>query len=111
MFRRSDAIHEYSPSSIARTPSMGSMESRRQTRAAEIPNARPIAAVAMAPETPFDRRLPNVAFSRNPANGRRGISASKTSPFERRERIRAERLAMPEERDDDGQPDRRLGGR
>src|SRR5262245_4900738 len=96
---------------MARTPPTGSVPSRRQTTASDTPNDRPIIAVASAPETVLDRRRPTAALMRNPMNGRSGISSSTQSPLQRREHVGTERLFVTEERDDDRQPDSRLGRR
>src|SRR6187401_2218420 len=106
-----DAIHVKTCCSIARTPPTGLEPSRRQTVAADTPKARPIAPVAIAPDTAFGSTRRKTVLSRNPTNGRRGIRISTRSPLQRRESIRVQRFPVPEECNDDGQPDGRLGRR
>src|SRR5690348_833931 len=96
---------------MERTPPMGSTPSKCHTEKAASPNDTANAPVATPPESAFGRRRPKTALMTKPTNGRSGISASTPSPFQAREDIGTEGLTMPEERDDDGQADGRLGGR
>src|SRR5207248_10985261 len=109
----------------------------RPTDAIDTRNDAIIAPHAVPPETPLLRRRPTLAFTRNPTNGTSAISSSMTkrrrskaehadknclaercercvhtfsvaSPFERRPGVGVQRLAMPEERDHDGQTHRRF---
>src|SRR6187402_716663 len=73
--------------------------------------ARAMAPVATAPVMFFERRRPTLTLKRNPRNGRSGIRYSTRSPLQRREGIRVQRFLVPEERDDNRQPDGRLGRR
>src|SRR5215467_3526366 len=103
-----DEIHVYAYWTSARFS--GSNETSRVTAAAEIANDNSIAPHAIVPEAPLLRRRWKLAFSRKPTNGRRGISSSNESPFQARKRRGIQRLAVPEQRDHDRQPDRGLGG-
>src|ERR1700730_14519652 len=86
-----------------------------QTATTATPNDAIIEPQARAPAAALLTRRPRKAFSRNPANGNSGIRTSISArfplPFQRRERVRVERLAMPEETDHDGEPDGGLGRR
>src|SRR5688572_7224624 len=102
------AIQVYSVSCTARSD--GAMPARFQTLVAATANDATIASDASPPDTALPSRLPSVALTRKPRNGKRGMRASITaasphssqhfSPFERREGVGVERLAVPEERDD-----------
>src|SRR5215510_2126175 len=85
------------------------------TDVAATENEASITADAIPPDTVFDRRFPKKALIRKPRNGNRGMSASTVclgaSPLQGRKRVRVERLAVPEQRDDDREPHRRFGGR
>src|SRR6478672_11248103 len=74
----------------------------------EMPNAAIIARHATAPEIAFGNRRPMVALMRKPTKGSSKISDSTGSPFEQRERVRAQRLFVPEERNHQRQADRRF---
>src|SRR5689334_3068110 len=74
-------------------------------------NAAIITAQARPPETAFGNRRPSDALTRKPASGSSGISTSKRSPLQRGESVGTQRLAMPEERDDEREPDGGFGGR
>src|SRR5438552_2396732 len=100
-------------------------------------NETSIAPHATAPEAGLPMRRPRLAFTRNPMNGNNGINPSicvpprrhedtKNSglflvssdcfgssclPFEARERVRVQRLPMPEQRDHNREADRGLGRR
>src|SRR4051812_608570 len=76
-------------------------------------NEATIAATATRPDTDFESRRPAAALIRNPMNGKSGISSSMVAalPLQRREGVRIERLAMPEQRDHDGQADGGFGRR
>src|SRR3954451_22214501 len=105
--------------------------------ATETPNAPTIARHATPPDTDFGSRRPRPALIRKPRNGSSGISSSiqqqpsgsgirnsepggsriprsayrSPSPFQQRERVRTQRLAMAEERDHQRKADRSLGRR
>src|SRR5512135_230392 len=81
----------------------------RATAATDTANDRMMAPHAIVPATPLLRRRPRLAFSTKPASGNSGIS-SRSSPLQAREGVWIERLAMAEETNHDGEPDRRLGG-
>src|SRR5688572_12334190 len=104
----------------------GAMPISCHTTIADTTNEATIASDASPPETPFGRRRPEVALMTKPTSGKSGISASTTgvprskgkgqrskarariSPFQRREGVGVERFAVTEERNHDGQADRRL---
>src|SRR3954471_23645368 len=65
-----------------------------------------IARQATPPEIVFGRRLPSSELIRKPTSGSSGISASMPLPFQTRKGFRAERLAMPEQGNDESQPHR-----
>src|SRR4051794_40699157 len=115
----------------------GSSWTRRTTDSSDTAKEPIIALQATAPAAALDTRRPKLALTRNPRNGRSGISSSiertarrhegtKTSqfvrcvlrtfvsswlPFQARKRFRVQRLAVPEQRDDDRQADGRFRGR
>src|SRR5688572_28680221 len=84
-----------------------------QPDARESPNAATIAAQAMPPDSDFGSRWPKNALMTKPASGSSGMSASISVrlPFQCRKRVRAERLAVAEQRDHQRQAHGRLGGR
>src|SRR5438046_381148 len=106
------------------TRASGACASRIRTAASDAANDPAIAAHAMAPDKALLRRRPRPAFSRNPRNGKSGIRRSmqcnhedtktrkrkSSSPFQLREHVGVERLAVTEQCDDDREADRRLGG-
>src|SRR3954452_1167503 len=61
---------------LARARDSGSSATSRQTAASEITNDISIAPQAIAPAADLLTRLPRLAFSRKPRNGRSGISSS-----------------------------------
>src|SRR5690242_3397274 len=79
----------------------------------ETANDAIIARQAMPPETAFGRRRPRDRLIRKPTKGSSGISNNIGArlPLQHRERVRAQRLAMAEERDHERQTDRGFGGR
>src|SRR4051812_34717162 len=83
------------------------------TDATATMNDATIAPTATSPEADFDSRRPTQALIRNPRNGNRGMSSSIIAalPLQRREGVRVERLAMPEQRDHDAEADCRFGSR
>src|SRR3954464_12816864 len=119
---RDDSGSRYSSNGIWRSPDGSQVKTdwrnacapaaccRSRNATSETTNAAMIARQATPPEIDLARRRPSVALNRNPANGRSGISSS-MSPLQGRERIRAERLAVPEQGDDQGQADGRFGRR
>src|SRR3954462_2707248 len=99
----------------------GSSWTRRTTDSSDTAKEPIIAPQATAPAAALDTRRPKLALTRNPRNGRSGISSSiertprrhegtKTSqlPFQARKRFRVQRLAVPEQRDDDREADGRF---
>src|SRR3954469_22293967 len=122
--RRSVSPTEKSPELIqvnarrSMTRLSGSRLTRRATAAAEIANESSIAPQAITPAAVFVTRRPSPAFSRKPANGRSGISSSmaartertRSLPFQARERVRVERLAVTEQPDHDREADGGLRG-
>ena len=90
--------------------SAGSDTSAR-TAITDTPKAASIASDAMAPiDLLRQPRAPKV-LTRNPTNGRSGIQRSIARlPSQLPERVWIERFDVPEERDDEGEPDRRFGG-
>src|SRR5688500_18116739 len=109
--RSPEANHVNTRCSMARTPPSAGVPSICMTAASDTPNAASITPDAIAPETPRDRRRPKVALIRKPRNGSPGISSSTRSPLQRGIGVGTERLAMPEERNHEGQADRGLGRR
>src|SRR5688500_9277913 len=77
---------------------------------AETPNDASMTNDASPPDTLFDSRFPIVELTTKPRNGNSGISAS-MSPLQGREGIRVQRLAVPEQGDDQRQADRGFGRR
>src|SRR5882757_2379589 len=107
-----DVIHENTCCTMARDS--GARARSRQTAARDTTKEPSIAAQATAPAAALLMRRPKLAFSRKPRNGRSGISSNMgrraVSPFELRKRVGVERLAMPEQADDNGESDRGLRG-
>src|SRR5687767_5937434 len=110
------------------TRDSGGSASSRHTATSDTANEPAIAAHAAAPAAALLIRRPKLAFSRNPANGNSGMRSSITRnhedaktrtcrslvgafvlswpsflPFQLREHVRVERLAVPEQPDDDGE--------
>src|SRR4030095_11965368 len=80
-----------------------------QTTKIDTTNDPSIQPEARPPDTPFANRRPSVALMTKPTSGNRGISAStRCLPFQRCKSVGIERLAMPEERDDQRQADGRF---
>src|SRR5688572_23422563 len=71
----------------------------------EMTKAIAITPVARPPDSALGRRRPSVAWTRKPANGSSGISASKGSPLQRCERFGVEGFTMPEESNHQRQAD------
>src|SRR5262245_29127 len=131
-----DAIQLYPSLTIA----LSGAAITRAAATRETMNAAIIAPQATAPAVRLLTRRPRLAFTRKPTNGSRGISSSmrraqpgnaktaKTaqtdhslrglrplppltfSPFERREHVGVQRLALAEQRDHNRQANRRFGG-
>src|SRR5688572_27254614 len=68
-------------------------------------NEASITSDARPPDTLFGSRRPSVALTRNPANGSSGMSANTSLPLQRGKGIGVERLAVTEQRDDQGKAD------
>src|SRR5262245_25241532 len=86
------------------------MPNSAHTWVTAMPNEISITAQAIPPDRDLDSRRPNVALSRNPANGSSAIAVSTSSPFERGEGLGIERLPVAEQADDQRQADGGLGG-
>src|SRR4051812_29957729 len=106
--RSPDVIQVNACCAISR--SSAGMPTRRATAATDTANDTMIDPHAIAPETPLATRRPKLAFRRKPTSGNSGMRSSITSsPFQARERIGVQRLAMAEEADHDGQTDGGFG--
>src|SRR5581483_2440886 len=86
----------------------GSRPTRRHTDASATTNDAIIAPHATAPDALLVMRRPTLALTRNPTNGRSGISSSTPSPLQRREGIGIERLAVAEQADHNREADLRF---
>src|SRR5919106_3428083 len=102
-----EVIHVKRRSSITRASA--SMPNKRHTAITETAKDASSARHAMPPEIVFERRFPSAALTMNPTSGNAGISDSTRSPLERRKRFRIERLAVPEEADDERESNRGFG--
>src|SRR4051812_45280027 len=111
-----DLIHVNTGLTIARES--GGMPTSRHTPASETAKEPSIAPQATAPAAALLTRLPRLAFSRNPRNGSSAMSRSisgprafvpswsmQGSPFQARERVGVQRLAVTEEADHDREAD------
>src|SRR5688572_18574499 len=87
----------------------GSSPASCRTAVTDTANDASITSDARPPDTLLGSRRPSVALTRKPANGSNGISAS-TSPLQGSKRIRVQRLAMTEKRDDESESNGRFRG-
>src|SRR5687768_14215338 len=108
MTRSPEAIHVYAVCWTSRAS--GGSAASCHTTIAETTKDAIMTRQARPPDTGFGSRRPIAALTRKPRKGNSGISGSTVSPLQRGERFRVQRLAMPEERDDDGQADRGFRG-
>src|SRR5216117_2097775 len=106
-----DAIQVYSVWSMTRRS--GARPASRHTAIADTTNDASIASEASPPDTPFESLRPHVELTRNPTNGKSGItlSTSVPLPFQCGEGIRVQRLPVPVQRDHDCNAHGCFGGR